>query len=111
MDLDDELDYLEREKIKYDKFLRESAIRLELGKTYLQESDSWAKRHYKIIFVDDKIALGIKVYCGIYNSSKQNCGSYEMFKVATGEKYNDIRLAYRLKNEIIENEGENNGNN
>ncbi len=99
-DYDDELDYLEREKIKYNKFLKSDAIKLELGKVYLQESDRWAKMHYKIIFVDDYIALGQKVYCGIYNSSKQNCGSYEMFKVNTGEKYQDSRLCYRLKSEV-----------
>jgi hypothetical protein len=100
MELDDELDYLEKEKIKYNKFLKEQAIKLELNKTYLQESDSWAKKHYKIIFIDDYIAIGKKVYCGIYDSDKKNCGSYEMFKVSTGEKYNDSRLCYRLKQEI-----------
>lgn len=99
-DLQDELDYLDKQKLIYEKFLKERAIKLELGKTYLQESDSWAKKHYKIIFVDDKIALGLKVYCGIYNSSERNCGSYEMFNVNTGEKYNDSRLCYRLKNEV-----------
>jgi hypothetical protein len=99
-DYEDEIDYAERERLKYNKFLAEQAIKLELGKTYLQESDSWAKMHYKIIFVDDKIAVGLKVYCGIYNSSTKNCGSYEMFKVSTGEKYQDSRLCYRLKKEI-----------
>lgn len=93
----DELDYLDREKLKYNKFLKEDAIKLELNKTYLQESDSWCKAHYKIIFVDGYIAVGIKVYCGIYNSNTEGCGNYEMFKVNTGEKYQDNRLAYRLK--------------
>ena len=96
----DEDDREEREAAKRKHFLENEAIRLELGKTYLQESDTWAKFHFKIIFVDDKIAVGIKVYCGIYESSTRNCGSYEMFKVATGEKYQDSRLAYRLKKEI-----------
>lgn len=100
MNYDDEMDYLERERIKYEKFLKNDAIKLELGKTYLQESDSWAKMHYKIIFVDDVIAVGLKVYCGIYNSSKKGCGEYEMFKVKTGEKYGDVRLCYRLKKEV-----------
>lgn len=94
---EEEMDYLEKRKLEYDKFLKERAIKLELGQTYLQESDSWAKMHYKIIFVDEKIAVGLKVYCGIYNSSTQNCNSYEMFNVNTGEKYNDDRLCYRLK--------------
>lgn len=95
--LDDELDYSEKQAIKYQKFLKDDAIKLELNKIYLQESDSWAKKHYKIIFVDENIAVGKKVWCGIYNSAERNCGSYEMFKVNTGEKYNDSRLCYRLK--------------
>jgi hypothetical protein len=100
-DLQDELDYLDKEKLKYEKFLKERAIKLELNKTYLQESDSWAKFHYKIIFVDEKIAVGLKVYCGIYDSNTRGCGRYEMFNVNTGEKYQDSRLCYRLKNEVI----------
>lgn len=99
-DLDDELDYEEKEKLKYEKFLKERAIKLELNKVYLQESDSWCKMHYQIIFIDGNVAMGKKVYCGIYNSSTRNCNSYEMFKVSTGEKYNDSRLCYRLKSEI-----------
>lgn len=98
---EEELDYLEQREIEYKKFLKERAIKLELNKIYLQESDSWAKMHYQIVFVDDKIALGKKIYCGIYNSNTQNCGSYEMFNVNTGEKYNDCRLAYRLKKEVF----------
>lgn len=96
----DEIDYLEKQKIAYKEFLKNDAIKLELNKTYLQESDSWAKMHYKIIFVNNDIAIGIKVFCGIYNSDKKNCGNYEMFNVNTGERYNDSRLCYRLKNEI-----------
>lgn len=99
-DLQEEFSYLEREKIKYAKFLKERAIKLELGKTYLQESDSWAKKHYKIVFVDDVIALGVVVYCGIYNSSTRNCGDYQLFRVDTGEKYQDCRLDYRLIREV-----------
>ena len=96
----DEIDYLEKERMIYNEFLKNEAIRLELGKTYLQESSSWAKMHFKIIFCDDVIAVGLKVYCGIYNSSTRGCGTYEMFKVKTGEKYNDSRLCYRLRQEI-----------
>lgn len=99
-DFDDDLSYSELEKIKYNNFLKNDSIKLELNKTYLQESDSWAKMHYKIIFIDDFIAIGKKVYCGIYNSSTQNCGNYEMFKVSTGEKYEDSRLCYRLIKEV-----------
>jgi hypothetical protein len=101
MSYDDEIDYLEKERMIYGEFLKNDAIVLELGKTYLQESHSWAKKHYKIIFVDDIIAVGIKVWCGIYNSPHRGCGTYEMFKVKTGEKYNDSRLCYRLVKEIL----------
>lgn len=100
-DLQDEFDYFEQQKIKYNKWKEEKSIKLELGKTYLQESASWAKCHYEIIFIDDKIALGKKVWCGIYNSTKQNCGTYELFKKDTGEKYQDSRLCYALTKEII----------
>ena len=96
-DYDDELSYSEKRETKYNEFLKNDAIKLELDKTYLQESDSWAKMHYKIIYVNDKIAVGVKVWCGIYNSDTRNCGKYEMFKVDTGEKYQDSRLEYRLK--------------
>lgn len=96
----DELDYEEQERIKYAKFLQERAIKLELNKVYLQESDSWAKMHYQIIFIDGDTAMAKKVYCGIYSSDTRNCGSYEMFKVSTGEKYQDGRLCYRLKSEV-----------
>jgi hypothetical protein len=99
-EIDDELDYWDKKALEYQKFLREKAIKLELNKVYLQESDSWAKKHYKIIFVDDKIAVGLKVWCGIYNSNTKNCGTYELFNVNTGEKYQDGRLCYRLKNEV-----------
>lgn len=94
---DDEIDYLEREKIKYKEFLKNDAIKLVKNEVYLQEASTWAKSHYKIIFVDDVVALGKKVFCGIYNSNTKNCNSYELFKVETGEKYLDSRLEYRLK--------------
>lgn len=99
-DFDDELDYLEKKELEYKTFLKERAIKLELNKVYLQESDSWAKMHYQIIFVDDNIAVGKKVYCDIYNSAVKNCNSYELFNVKTGEKYQDSRLCYRLKSEV-----------
>ena len=97
---ENEIGYLEQEKLKYEKFLKERAIKLELGKTYLQESDSWAKKHYKIIFTDEKIALGTVVWCGIYNSDTKGCGYYDLFKLYTGERYQDSRLCYGLIKEI-----------
>lgn len=100
MSYDDEMDYLEKERMIYNDFLKNNALELEIGKTYLQESSSWSKMHYKIIFIDDKIAVGVKVWCGIYNSKTQGCGTYEMFKAKTGEKYNDNRLCYRLTKQI-----------
>jgi hypothetical protein len=93
----DSEDYLEKHELEYKNFLKERAIKLELNKTYLQESDSWAKMHYEIIFIDGFLALGKKVYCGIYDSTVRNCGHYEMFMVSTGEKYKDSRLCYGLK--------------
>jgi len=99
-DFDDELDYHEKKELEYKKFLQEKAIKLELNKVYLQESDSWCKMHYQIIFIDGDTAMAKKVYCDIYKSNTKGCGSYEMFKVSTGEKYQDGRLCYRLKSEV-----------
>lgn len=45
--IDDEMDYLDKRKLTYDKFLKENAIALKLGEIYLQESDSWAKNTIK----------------------------------------------------------------
>lgn len=94
------LEYLEERRIKYLKWKEEKSIKLELGKMYLQTSNSWTKKHYKIIFVDDKIALGKKVWCSICNSINENCGEYELFLKETGEKYQDNRLCYALIREI-----------
>lgn len=99
-DLLDEIDYLEQRKIQYNKWKAEKSIKLELGKTYLQESDSWAKRHFLIVFIDDKIAIGKQVWCGIYNSNTKGCNDYEIFLKDTGERYQDGRLAYALTKEV-----------
>ncbi len=99
-DDDDQRDYLEQQRLEYNNFLKTEAINLDLGKTYLQESASWAKKHFKIVLVDENVAVGVVVYCGIYNSNKKGCGSYELFNVKTGEKYGDSRLVYRLKKEV-----------
>lgn len=73
-------------------------IKLELYKIYLQESASWAKKHFKIIFTDDKIAVGISVYNQISN---KYIGEYCIFDVNSGFKYDDkLRYNYRLICEI-----------
>jgi len=71
-----------------------------MGEVYRQESRSWCKAEYRIVFVDDKIAVGVEVkpmfplagqqlnYCLFYSS-----GLY------AGWKYKDIaRPEYRLRN-------------
>jgi len=93
-------DYVERRE-KELQWIKEHGIKIELNKIYRQESDSWCKKHYKIIFVDDKIAVGISTYNQI---SREFIGDYELFNKNTGMKYNDSRRAYRLINEI-ENKG------
>lgn len=73
-------------------------IKLELNKVYLQESASWSKKHYKIIFVDDKIAVGISVYDQI---CQKYIGQYDIFDVNDGFRYNDkLRYNYRLIREV-----------
>ena len=100
MNDDDEYDYIEQRRLEYEKWVKESSIKLELGKTYLQRVESWAIKHYKIIHMDDIIAVGVVVYCGVYNSKTRGCGEYQLFKVSTGEKYQDRGFNYALIKEI-----------
>lgn len=98
----DEDEYLERRKLEYEKWVKEKSIKLEVGKTYLQKSYSWAIKHYKIISIEGIVALGRCVYDGIWNSKTKGCGKYELFVVATGERYQESRLNYALIEEIKE---------
>ena len=97
---DEEYNYIEQERLKYEKWVREKSIKLEVGKTYLQKSASWSIKHYKIFSADNVIALGRVVYCDIYKSKTRGCGGYQLFKVDTGEKYQDQRLNYALVEEV-----------
>jgi len=98
--MENEYEYLEKKRLEYEKWKKEKSIKLELGCVYLHEPMSWAKKHYKIVFVDDTIAVGIVVYDGIYNSTTKGRGERELFNVNTGEKYHDPRLNYALIRKI-----------
>lgn len=100
MNEDEEYEYIEKRRLEYEKWVKEKSIKLELGKTYLQLSMNWNKKHYKIVFVDDTIAVGIVVWDEIYNSTTRGCGGRELFRVETGEKYQDPRLNYALIKEV-----------
>lgn len=100
--MDDEYDYIEQRRLEYEKWVKEKSIRLEVGKTYLQKAYSWAIKHYKIISIEGVVALGVVTYCGIHNSNTKGCGEYALFRVATGEKYQENRLNYALIEEIKE---------
>ncbi len=91
-------DYCNGECTKTEFYGQFDLIKPELGKIYRQVSDSWAEKHFKIIFVDNKIALGVSVYNQISN---KYIGEHELFYVDTGFKYNDIRPNYRLVSEAI----------
>jgi hypothetical protein len=69
-------------------------VELELGKVYSQASSSWSEKHYLIIFIDDKVAVGRSIYNQISN---KYIGDYEIFNKNNGMKYQDGRLAYRIK--------------
>jgi hypothetical protein len=97
---DDNYEYIEQRRLEYEKWVKEKSIRLEVGKTYLQKSASWAIKHYKILSADNIVALGIVVYCGINNSKIRGCGEYALFRVNTGEKYQEPRLNYALIEEV-----------
>jgi hypothetical protein len=96
-DLNDEVDYLERRRLERKKYVEENAIKLEVNKTYLDDHTSWAKRHFKILHIENDIALGIKTWCGIYNSNTKNCGQYSLFNANTGELYENGSLYWILK--------------
>lgn len=74
--------------------------KIELGKVYKQEAYSWATKHYKIIFIDGEIAVGISVFDKISN---KYIGDYCLFYAKDGFKYHDTtRPNYRLREEIAE---------
>ena len=98
----DELEYLEQKRLEYEKWVKEKSIKLEVGKTYMQKAHNWAIKHYKILTVEGKVALGVVVYCGIHNSTTKGCGEYALFRADTGEKYQESRLNYALIAEIKE---------
>lgn len=76
-----------------------SPIRLEVGKVYQQESELWCHKQYKILYIDNHIAVGI---CVANSISNRFIGDYEMFYVNDGFKYNDtLRPNYRLVREIV----------
>jgi hypothetical protein len=66
---------------------------LKLGHTYIQSKGSWGEKHFKIIFIDDKIAVGLCIFNKI---SPKFIGNYAMFSVASAFKYQDTRPDYRL---------------
>lgn len=73
-------------------------IKLELGKSYIQSKDTWHEKHYVILFIDDKIAIGKSIYNKI---GDKFIGDYDLFYLDNGFKYNDtVRPCYRLTEEI-----------
>jgi hypothetical protein len=74
-------------------------IKLELGKVYIQDKGSWSEKHYKIIFMEDEIALGVSVYNAI---GDRFIGDYVLFYLENGFKYKDVvRPSYRLSEEVL----------
>ena len=70
-------------------------ISLKIGETYVQSKGTWHEAHYKIIFQDDRISLGVIVYSAIGDIA---IGDYCLFWTNSGFKYNDNRIAsYQLK--------------
>ena len=98
----DEFEYIKQRRMEYENWVKEKSIKLEVGKTYLQKAYNWAIKHYKIITIEGPIALGVVTYCGIHNSNTKGCGEYTLFRVDTGEKYQEGRLNYALIAEVKE---------
>jgi len=70
-----------------------------LGGVYAQESHSWAKTQFKIVFIDDKIAVGVEISPKFpLVSSKLDYCLFCSSGLFTGWKYNDTnRPEYRLR--------------
>jgi hypothetical protein len=73
-------------------------IKPELGKTYIQNKGHWAEMHFKIIFSNEKVALGVCIYNKI---SEKFIGDHCLFDVNNGFIYHDTRPEYRLTEELI----------
>lgn len=85
--------YLDNECTRQEWIDSHSPIQLELGGVYIQAKGTWHETHFKIVFVDDKIAVGIAVKGGANLST----GRYELFYKSNGFKYDDMcRPVYRL---------------
>lgn len=94
-------DYLEDVCTTAEWINQHNPIKLEVGKVYVQAKGTWHEHHYKILFVDDKIATGVAVWSKIGDGKKYS-GDYSLFYVANGFKYQDVtRAIYRLSEEKI----------
>lgn len=74
-------------------------IKPKLNGIYKQESASWAIRHYKIVWQDTNVSVGLLVYDGILKASPK-VAEYQLFNNACGFKYQDFRPEYRLIEEV-----------
>lgn len=75
---------------------------IELGKTYLTEK--YIIQHkIKIVFVDNKTALGVVVSDDNGGLSKGEYKLYHNNGVNHGFLYRDVRAQYRLISEVINN--------
>jgi hypothetical protein len=90
-------EYLNNE-ISFSEFLSSlSLVKPELGETYKQASGSWSEKHYKIIYLNDDIAVGVSVFNKISNKF---IGDYSLFNAKTGFTYSDARPEYRLEEKL-----------
>ena len=90
------------DEISRDEYLKHFTTRLEVGKTYVERQDSTTEKHFKILFTDSKIAIGVCAKC-LYRGNETNfTGEYCLYHVDTGLKYQDIiRPCYLLIEEVI----------
>lgn len=87
--------------ITREDYLANFTMALKVGSTYIERQDSTTEKHFKIIFVDDKVAIGVCTKCLYWNKETEFIGEYELYHVNTGLRYNDIiRPCYALIEEI-----------
>lgn len=87
-------DYLDCVCTREQYYKQFNPIGLEINKLYVQHRGDWQESIYKIIFLDDKIAVGLKVKSKV----RLSVGEYCLFESKTGFKYNDPRTSsYKLE--------------
>ncbi len=70
---------------------------IQVGHIYVQAKGTWHESHWKVLFIDSNAAMAKKVFCKITGKPTED---YDLFRVDDGWRFNDIRDAYRLSEDL-----------